>query len=674
MPPTLLVETLDQRERAQAMHSKTEIRHRAQGHSASVGVHYAREPPHTPYPAPTAPSTGPYSDNTGQQQETNYGLPNPAYHAPSTAAYHAPSTDPYSDSTGQQQETNYGLPNPAYHASSPYSAPRLSDSVPRHPSISVSQGCKPEKRKSRRAVQACKNCRRHKTKCDEGQPCGACKINKVTCNYEGDQKRILQILYALDDIKYGVKNLKRSETSEDSQAPKRAKIETHAPSQIRTLTQGSVLHWPSIKELTKTALAELGVQNVDKHPFCFEEQRAYLPLQAHEKGSGRNPDYSRAKVLSLVESFKEIILAVYPIMIPNQLDEMVGIFLDGKASIVQGLIVLTVLALGEVCQNQETMRNNRNSIPGLEYMAVASHFMGEHRGGQTVEHAQIFLLTAIYYDQLGKIVESNLFLTDTERALQNIIMHCDLSKFKKAQADMAVKDVSMEDTNTNSVLIIYWTCLLLQSDVLAVLYLPPETYVLRHEHVLPWPNMGLLEHYFSPGVSKNFQAQLLLRKDPSRLCASMNNGLAGVVPKARLQARFWSAQAVLDRDKIRMVLDRRDHGLPAEVIDEAVRYVATLFMSIDAFHALDKKRLLTTNIFGACHGQWENLLVLAAAYRDRDLSMFVDESRLESLFHQTIVVLEAHAQPHSALMADKRILEIIKRDIFPSPSVPERQA
>ncbi|KAK2035694.1 hypothetical protein LZ31DRAFT_623630 [Colletotrichum somersetense] len=123
-----------------------------------------------------------------------------------------------------------------------------------------------------------------------------------------------------------------------------------------------------------------------------------------------------------------------------------------------------------------------------------------------------------------------------------------------------------------------------------------------------------------------------------------------------------------------MVLDGRGHGLSAEVTKEASRCVATLFMSIEAFHGLDKKRLLTTNIFGTCHRQWENLLVLAAACRDPCLSILVDKSRLENLFHQTIEILETHAQPDSALMADKGILASIKRDIFSPPSVPERRA
>ncbi|KAK2035695.1 hypothetical protein LZ31DRAFT_623632, partial [Colletotrichum somersetense] len=315
--------------------------------------------------------------------------------------------------------------------------------------------------------EACENCRQKKSKCDEARPCKTCKETNVECNYRHVKPKPMDsILEALQEIRHSVETLRKrsttsDETLEDEKAPKRAKTETHAPTQIRTPAQGSVLHWPSIREFTKGALAEHGVQNVDTYPLSFEEQRAYLPLQGPGSGSGIIPDYSEANAWSLVQSFKEIILAVYPIMIPSHLDTMVTSFLDNMASNVQSLIVLTVLALGKVCQHRETMRNNHNSIPGLEYMAVASRFMGEHRGGQAVEHAQMFILTAIYYDQLGRVIESNIYLTDADRALQNI-MHCHLVEFKDAQDTMAVKNMSIEAMSTNNVLLIYWTCLLLQ--------------------------------------------------------------------------------------------------------------------------------------------------------------------------------------------------------------------
>ncbi|KAK2059313.1 hypothetical protein LY76DRAFT_28894 [Colletotrichum caudatum] len=357
---------------------KTEPPQRAEGHSASAAVHHTHGPPHTiaPDPAPVTRSTGPDYFNTGQQQEINYGPPSPANRAPP-----------------------------------PYLTPGRSDSDPCHPPVPVVRIYKAERQNNARASQACENCRQKKSKCDEARPCKTCKETNVECNYRHVKPKPMDsILEALQEIRHSVETLRKrsttsDETLEDEKVPKRAKTETHAPTQIRTPAQGSVLHWPPIREFTKGALAEHGVQNVDTYPLSFEEQRAYLPLQGPGSGSGCIPDYSEANVWSLVSSFKKDILNMYPIMIPVHLDTMVREFLVSRTPSVQNLIVLSVLALGKVCKHRETMRDNHDSIPGLEYMAAVSRSMGEHLGRYSVAHAQTFILNALYYEQLGRAVE-----------------------------------------------------------------------------------------------------------------------------------------------------------------------------------------------------------------------------------------------------------------------------
>jgi hypothetical protein len=49
---------------------------------------------------------------------------------------------------------------------------------------------------------------------------------------------------------------------------------------------------------------------------------------------------------------------------------------------------------------------NVELYPGLAYFAHASNILGEHLGGNTVMHAQAFLLAGIYYGQLGRVTES----------------------------------------------------------------------------------------------------------------------------------------------------------------------------------------------------------------------------------------------------------------------------
>ncbi|GKT61238.1 hypothetical protein ColTof4_01325 [Colletotrichum tofieldiae] len=152
---------------------------------------------------------------------------------------------------------------------------------------------------------------------------------------------------------------------------------------------------------------------------------------------------------------------MHPIMMPDHLGLMVRQFFnDSFPNPVQNIIVLIVLALGKVFQHRETMRDNNDSIPGLEYMAAASQFMDEHHERDTVEHAQIFILTALYYDQLGRVVESYSYLEEADRALR-MIMDCDSGRFKEVQGKTAFENMTPEDQAKNGVLLIYWTCLML---------------------------------------------------------------------------------------------------------------------------------------------------------------------------------------------------------------------
>ncbi|KZL80705.1 c6 zinc finger domain-containing protein [Colletotrichum incanum] len=209
-------------------------------------------------------------------------------------------------------------------------------------------------------------------------------------------------------------------------------------------------------------------------------------------------------------------------------------------------------------------------------------------------------LAALYYDQLGRVLESYDYLLDAGRALRMMI-HCNSERFKKVHEETAGKGI--QDKVNNIVLLTYWECVLLESDVLDELSLPPSTYVLRHERVLPWPNMGLLEQDFPPWVSENYMARLLLRKELNQLHAILYSPAASNHPpalkvqnaseiemrlrgvtwvtsdlrinvenlsaesyvKARLQAKYWGAQVVLYRPLIEMVLDISDN--PRQCVD-----------------------------------------------------------------------------------------------------------
>ncbi|WQF88334.1 Putative zn(2)Cys(6) fungal-type DNA-binding domain-containing protein [Colletotrichum destructivum] len=175
---------------------------------------------------------------------------------------------------------------------------------------------------------------------------------------------------------------------------------------------------------------------------------------------------------------------------------------------------------------------------------------------------------------------------------------------------------------------------------------------------------------------------------------------------ARLRAKYWGARVIIYRPFIRFILEvserlkqRSDdsgmlnkenvaaigvfnphdasalvghgsHGirghdeLDPEVKAWAERGIKALIQSTRAFHGVDSKRLLVTNIFGTAHAQWGNLLILAAAYKDPYLHRLIERTQLQELFRKTIDMLNMHAQSSSALAIDMHILQHIEKELF----------
>jgi hypothetical protein len=104
-------------------------------------------------------------------------------------------------------------------------------------------------------------------------------------------------------------------------------------------------------------------------------------------------------------------------------------------------IVLLVLALGKVCSYQQTVAlpsphspanaisesygstshpygsfnsgtfgesgsSNVDTLPGMAYYTQAVAILGSHHGGQTIAHAQAFILAALYMSQYARVLES----------------------------------------------------------------------------------------------------------------------------------------------------------------------------------------------------------------------------------------------------------------------------
>ncbi|KAJ3453294.1 hypothetical protein MRS44_017541 [Fusarium solani] len=530
-----------------------------------------------------------------------------------------------------------------------------------------------------------------------------------------------------------------------------------------------LLEWPSIRELINHHLEREGVRHISEYPISQEQNRGVLfvygrgedshpsrhvreladhgnldmaggdssdivsPLPASNCGqlSGLstpdqveykggvlafdvNPDFSESNVWAYVESFKENILSMHPVIQPDILDHWVRYFLDtlrtrssepqtpkpafavGGGSqtpteitgskrkrssgayacepprpapprtgrpdrSIHSALVLSVLALGKICLHRDTvpdvvqsseplphgsqvtrngaappppnqgpppgfsfhshssglplreeqgrsldsrrssihglgairsgygLKKNYEITPGLEYFAYATDILGNHTGAyNNMKNVYANVFAGLYHGQLARPMESFAFIHKASHKLQ-VIMRPSLDKLRRIKRNCEF----IQDIKYNQLALTFWTCLQLESDLIAELRLPPSD-LFSYEDDMPRPNMSLLEG-FNQRVLDSYPGQLYLRthlnsihrmfyapedtskagkagKDKFRNVVVVSDAVSGmhwVAPSfafreddppaddilaARLRAKYWGAQVITYRPFIRQIL------------------------------------------------------------------------------------------------------------------------
>ncbi|KAL7945666.1 hypothetical protein V8C42DRAFT_353212 [Trichoderma barbatum] len=527
-----------------------------------------------------------------------------------------------------------------------------------------------------------------------------------------------------------------------------------------TTLAGLLLDWDPIRELTRNHLEREGIKFISEYPISQEQNRGILKVygrgeDAHFRvsreatadhgnvdmgddnmsdivssspaadwgqlgglspgdqieyrggvlGSDGNPDFSEHKIALYVESFKQNILNMHPIIQPKVLDEWVHQFLNdlptvnpkpkpqplksafavsqplevtgakrkrtpeldgpstpgpvrvGKPSrSIHSALVLIIIALGKVCLHQEdvpdvifpvdpiphgspvsrngvppsptqgsppgfsshsqssgfpsprdpergyqsrrssihgasgtvrsgySLKKNYEVIPGLEYFALATDILGNHTGAyHNMKNVYANIFAGLYHGQLARPLESFAFIHKASHKLQ-VIMRPSLDKLRRIKTKMEF----IQETKYNQLALAFWTCLQLESDLIAELPLPPSG-LLQYENDMPQPNMSLLQG-FDQRVVDSYPAQLYLRThlnsihrmfyspdDSSKPEGLKNVGLvaggvsgmrwvpasfrfheadppASDILSARLRAKYWGAQMITYRPFVRQIL------------------------------------------------------------------------------------------------------------------------
>ncbi|KAI1112662.1 hypothetical protein F5Y14DRAFT_452798 [Nemania sp. NC0429] len=360
-------------------------------------------------------------------------------------------------------------------------------------------------------------------------------------------------------------------------------------------------------------------------------------------------------------------------------------------------------------------KRNMDVIPGLEYFALASDIMGGAYGGFGLRHVYVHIFAGLYHGQLGRVLESWEHISTASRKLQ-VVLRPSLGRLSRlGQCDV-------DSRRDNQLSYAFWTCLQLESDILAELQLP-QSGILAYESQMPWPNsLFAVNQGVETEVVQGYLAQLHLRKqlnkvhdllyNPEREKANsqdhqkideeineiqlmLKSARDRWVPEpyrwqddsplpedilgARLRAKYWGSQVILYRPFLRSILNGEvqppywnDHaseeqkikGYDPRTIENAGLAIHALIESTRAFHGLKSpQRIIITNIFGTAHAQWGNLLTLAACYKNEILRGFIDVDTLCGLFSRTIAFFETFAQPSSAMYKDMNILKGLAQEL-----------
>jgi hypothetical protein len=242
------------------------------------------------------------------------------------------------------------------------------------------------------------------------------------------------------------------------------------------------------------------------------------------------------------------------------------------------------------------VHRNMDVIPGLDYFATATDILGNQFAGCTMKHVYANILAGLYYGQLGRVMESYAHIKHACYCLL-LIMRPSLHRIAKLQETKPFHPEAVTSVRDNQMVFAFWSCLQLESDIIAELPLP-QSQILQYEEKMPYPNVELAKQSgFKHIVMVSYTTQLYLRRslnevhqllyDPKRSQEGqgslprpdpkstvyqylMDKLAPTFIPKefkfdpsdppapdilaARLRAKYWGAHVIILRPFIRQIV------------------------------------------------------------------------------------------------------------------------
>jgi len=169
-----------------------------------------------------------------------------------------------------------------------------------------------------------------------------------------------------------------------------------------------------------------------------------------------------------------------------------------------------------------SLRRNLDVIPGLDYFAYATDILGGQLGGLSLRHIHAWILAGLYHGQLGRVVESYSYIKEAGLLLQQK-MRPHFERFKMMKENYPSQLRQLQAKSDTQLLFAFWTCLQLESDIVAELPLP-QSNILAYEDDVPYPNLDVAKSFgYDDKVLASYLAQLYLRKNLNAIHATIYN-------------------------------------------------------------------------------------------------------------------------------------------------------
>lgn len=349
---------------------------------------------------------------------------------------------------------------------------------------------------------------------------------------------------------------------------------------------------------------------------------------------------------------------------------------------------------------------NIDRLPGAAYFSHAVSILGETVGGNTLLHVQASLLAGLYLAQFAFVYDSWKWI--------NIACIAWLMLLKDKEDDLEALTIHENLT--------YWSCLIMESDILAELPIIPSGVSTLEDKLLP-PAMVDSSNKYLDGedieIREHFLAQIQVRKILNRahtalyqpktnaaiqvrskwatlnsdeLAEHLEGWRAALPPRlrwsdtdeparsillARLRAKYYGARNIIFRPFLHRVITSKlpenmgppemDHQQRLEnetkTFANALQCIEAVKRSTVAFDNVDgmPERLVVTNIFGTAHAQWGNCLVLGAACQSEKIDQAFTPKDFRPYLDRTIDFLSNLSQLSPTMETNLQILHQVKR-------------